>query len=294
MNVRGDKKEKLVSICVPTYNGATYLHETLACIKAQDYGHIEVIISDDQSKDDTLKIATQYAQESDFPVHIHKHTPAGIGANWNHCISKAHGAYIKFLFQDDLMTADCVRRMVDTFDAHPDTGIVASKRTFLYTTENKELVERMSKYEDLQEGMTEQGGYHVLSNTLFGQANFMSSPYNKVGEPSVTMFRKSLIDTVGLYREDLDQILDYEFCYRVLRNATIRVIKDKLVTFRIHDTQASQVNQNKAIKDYERWERMLYDDYNHLIHPELKEKLYQRYHPWPELKRKIKAKLTRS
>ncbi|WP_346983872.1 glycosyltransferase [Chryseobacterium sp. POE27] len=49
-----------VSVCIPVYNAEKYLKESLDSIKKQTFKSIEVIISDDQSKDNTLKIANEF------------------------------------------------------------------------------------------------------------------------------------------------------------------------------------------------------------------------------------------
>ena len=50
-----------VSVCVPTYNGAAHLAETLASIAGQTYHDYEVVIVDDGSTDGTLALAEAYA-----------------------------------------------------------------------------------------------------------------------------------------------------------------------------------------------------------------------------------------
>ena len=47
----------LVSICIPTYNGKRYIDQCISSAMNQSYNNIEIIISDDQSTDDTLNIA---------------------------------------------------------------------------------------------------------------------------------------------------------------------------------------------------------------------------------------------
>ena len=44
----------LVSICIPTYNGDLYIKECLNSAINQTYENIEIIISDDNSQDDTI------------------------------------------------------------------------------------------------------------------------------------------------------------------------------------------------------------------------------------------------
>ena len=108
-------KLPLVSICIPTYNGEAYLQEALDSIQNQDYQNLEVVISDDNSSDNTVSIIQKFKNEVDFSVTIISHTPKGIGANWNNCIKHAAGTYIKFLFQDENAMPDSI--MDDFFDS---------------------------------------------------------------------------------------------------------------------------------------------------------------------------------
>jgi len=52
----------MVSICIPTYNGAKYLPECVDSVLAQTHSDCEVLIVDDCSSDDTLEIANGYAR----------------------------------------------------------------------------------------------------------------------------------------------------------------------------------------------------------------------------------------
>ena len=52
------KKQKLVSIIVQAYNSADTIVRTLESIKAQTYSKIELIVTDDKSKDQTIETKT--------------------------------------------------------------------------------------------------------------------------------------------------------------------------------------------------------------------------------------------
>jgi len=286
-----------ISICIPTYQGETYLQEALDSILAQDFQDIEVIISDDASSDATLDIAERFKSVAAFPVHIHKHTPQGIGANWNHSVSLAKGEYIKFLFQDDVLLPGCLNAMCNFLDEHPSYGMVVSKRSFIVEGEmqGESIKKWISTYSDLQ---AEFKGPHEpflhLDKQIFSSSTFRSSPMNKVGEPSVYMFRKLVYDQIGPFREDLKQILDYEFCYRLLKVSDIAVLPQTLVSFRIHAQQATNVNKGEDIPDYRLYDYILYENYRKWLHPDLRKKLIKRYHPFHIFKSKVvlKIKLT--
>jgi len=265
-----------VSVCIPTYNGEKYLKESLESIKKQTFKNIEVIISDDQSKDNTLKIAHEFKQEVDFPVSIYTHQPQGIGANWNHCIEKAEGTYIKFLFQDDILYDTCIEEMVEIYTKYPEIGLVACKRDFIIDPDMKSEQTEIwiEKYKDLQidyELFNE--SIYYLTKNVFGEISFLDGHRNKIGEPSCVMFRKDITKSIGLFDVRLKQILDYEYWYRILKDNPIIVINKPLAAFRIHGNQATHVNSTAEINDYNTYHRILHTEYYHYLHDSLKKSL---------------------
>ena len=64
------KKEELVSVVVVTYNSALTIVETLESVKNQSYQNIELIITDDASKDNTLKLCKDWLDQNGnrFPL----------------------------------------------------------------------------------------------------------------------------------------------------------------------------------------------------------------------------------
>lgn len=270
----------LVSICIPTYNGAPFLQEALDSARKQTYKNIEVIISDDASNDQTLEIARNFKKEVDFPVYILNHKPLVIGANWNNCIRNANGEYIKFLFQDDVLEQNCIEEQIKVFRDSNNIGLVACKRKFLIENEVNEVLEKwIEKYNNLQKnlGLPNNKDLFILTKSLFKNHKFLKSPPNKVGEPTTVLFRKSLVKEIGYFREDLHQILDYEFYYRVLKKKNIAIINKELVSFRIHPEQATNVNRNRPINDYFIYDKILYKHYFWYLNKVERKRLFLKY-----------------
>ncbi len=133
---------------------------------------------------------------------------------------------------------------------------------------------------------------YCLTRDIFSLNTFISNPKNKIGEPSTVLFRKSLIDEIGYFNEELKQILDYEYWYRILKKYPVAIINKPLVKFRLHGMQATNVNRNKNIDDYRIYEEILYHQYYKLLHPHLQKRLYKKYHPISLLKNRIKKILS--
>lgn len=239
--------QPLISICVPTYNGARYLQQALDSIAAQTYKNIEVIISDDTSTDKTLEICKTFKENSDFPVHIYPHQPAGIGANWNHCISKTNGDYIKFLFQDDILENNCLEKSLFYMQQH-NLLVVCSKR-LLIDGKNQSVNSGafFEKFGDLQKNTLDLDfkEFHLLKKEDLKKIKPHQLSYNIFGEPIAFLFSKEIFEKYGLFRTDLKQILDTEMGYRILRHQPIGIIAEKLYQFRLHNAQESSLHQQR-------------------------------------------------
>lgn len=242
---------QLVSVCIPTYNGKKYLQEALNSVKNQTYKNIEVIISDDSSNDATLEICHRFKKEVSFPVHIYHHQPNGIGANWNYCLKKANGKYLKLLFQDDIMESDCIEIMMKYLLKYR-LEIVVSKRSII--DQNSEPVTEGQWYDNFHDLQKPAGipavDFYVL--TKKNLKNLNSQRYlndNIVGEPCVSMFTKKLYDRIGSFDENLHQVLDYAYWITILAKYDIGIIRKKLVKFRHHEQQASSINTGKGIDE---------------------------------------------
>lgn len=274
--------ELLVSICIPTFNGEKYLMEALDSVKHQTYKNLEVIVSDDDSDDKTLDLVKNFKNKANFPVYIHHHNPNGIGANWNNCIKKANGEYIKFLFQDDVLYSECIEEMVKIINKGAQIALVSAKRDILF--EGPATHERriwMDRHGNLQFQLpSNKDGLILLDKSFFKSPLFYKYPYNKVGEPSGTLFRKSLLQEIGFFREDMFQILDVEFYNRILKKHEIAIINKELYAFRIHSLQATNQNKSKEQEELLLYDRILFSDFFWYLNTDLKQYLLDLFRPF--------------
>ena len=111
----------LVSVPVPSYNGARFLREALDSILAQRYPNLEIIPLDDASTDETPSIAAEY---SDRVTYIRQTSNLGIHDNVNVGIARARGELIATYHADDLYLPTIVETQVTYLTAHPEVGAV--------------------------------------------------------------------------------------------------------------------------------------------------------------------------
>lgn len=105
---------ELVSVAVLTYNSREFVLDTLESIFNQTYKDIELIVSDDASKDDTISIVRSWCETNrvkerfiDLKI-ITVPINTGIPSNYNRCINTASGEWIKTIAGDDALMPNCI------------------------------------------------------------------------------------------------------------------------------------------------------------------------------------------
>ena len=262
----------LVSICIPTFNGAAYLSDALESALIQTYRNIEIIVSDDSSSDDTLRIVESFKGKTTIPIYVYHHQPSGIAANWDHAVQRASGEYIKFLFQDDLLMPHCIEEMLAVFAADEAIGLVFSKREIISeVTDTKWIAKHNSIHLHWKVLNPINEGKELLKDP-----GLLTQPMNKVGEPSVVMFKKEVFHRVGPFHPQLKQKLDYEYWFRIMKSYKVGFVDKELSAFRFHAAQATGGYRKSAAKkrlEEKRFYNILRKDFFKYLHPLVKIKV---------------------
>lgn len=109
-----------VSVNVVTYNQEAFLAETLDSILSQDYPNIEIIITDDASKDATQSIATAYANKHPGIIRtVFSQVNTGISLNANRGLMLCTGKYICPFAGDDLLLPGKLTAQVALMESDP-------------------------------------------------------------------------------------------------------------------------------------------------------------------------------
>ena len=112
----------LVSVIIPAYNGAAFLPEAVASVRAQDLP-VDLIVVDDGSTDDTAAVAAALA------VRLVQRPNGGVGAARNSGLAAATCPFVAFLDVDDLWPLGSVRRRLDYLETHPAADFVQGELT---------------------------------------------------------------------------------------------------------------------------------------------------------------------
>ena len=233
----------LVSICVPTYNSARYLRESLDSIVAQTYGNLEVIISDNASSDDSAAIADEYGATYGFKV-VRNGDNIGPFRNWNRMLEQAQGEYVAIYHSDDVYDPTIIEESVALLEQERTVGLVGTLATIIDETGKECYSVKLPE--------------RVTPAALYGFADVFRAVLGNGGDriflvtPSVMVRRRYYrelgpFDTSGRF----GSAGDYEMWLRVAARAAVAVIPRPLMRYRIHSGQGSEqeLRRNVAIPD---------------------------------------------
>ena len=140
-NVETGKKPK-ISIIIPAYNGADYLRECIDSVQNQTLKEIEIILVNDGSYDNSLKIMEEYAAADDR-ISVLSQENQGLSCSRNKGMQYVRGTYIEFLDCDDMLTPNTASELFDYAESEK-LDVLFFGATTIY--ENENLALQFSQY----------------------------------------------------------------------------------------------------------------------------------------------------
>jgi glycosyltransferase involved in cell wall biosynthesis len=129
----------LVSILIPAYDAERWIADTIQSALAQTWPRKEIIVVDDGSSDETLRVARQFASET---VSIVTQENQGAGAARNKALELCQGDYIQWLDADDLLSPDKIARQMEAVEECQSKGTLLSSAWgyFMYRPSHAQFV----------------------------------------------------------------------------------------------------------------------------------------------------------
>ncbi len=119
-----------ITIIVPVYNVEKYLAATLESLVNQTYPHLQLMIINDGTQDNSQEIIDQYASKYDF-IKAYKKDNGGIADTRNFALERIETEYFGFLDSDDTADATMVEKMMAKA-LESDADIVVSNFNWVY------------------------------------------------------------------------------------------------------------------------------------------------------------------
>ncbi len=172
-----------ISIIMGIYNCAPYLKESIDSIINQTYSNWELIMCDDGSKDDTLKIALSYQEKYPDKIIVLKNkVNKGLNYTLNKCLKKAKGEFIARQDGDDISLPERFEKEMAFLEEHKDYALVSTSMISFDENGNFGTIRHPEKVEKddfrfgspfshatiiiRKEAMEDVGGYSVADHLL--------------------------------------------------------------------------------------------------------------------------------
>lgn len=132
-------KRPHVSIGMPVYNGANYMQEAIDSILNQTYKDFELIITDNDSDDETQEICERYADLDKRVRYYRNKDNIGAARNYNKVFYLSRGDYFKWVAHDDVLAPEFLEEAVKILDERPE--IIAVQSEVKIINRNSEVIE---------------------------------------------------------------------------------------------------------------------------------------------------------
>lgn len=113
----------LVTVVIASYNHAPYIEKCILSVVQQTYPHIELLVVDDGSTDDSVARIEQLQREHGFELCVQQNK--GLTHTLNEAIARAKGSLIAPFGSDDIMVPERIAKQVAYMQDKPEVGICA-------------------------------------------------------------------------------------------------------------------------------------------------------------------------
>jgi glycosyltransferase involved in cell wall biosynthesis len=203
-----------VSVIIPNYNYEKFIAATIESVLSQTYENIEIIVVDDGSKDNSLKVLERFGEK----LRVIQQKNAGVSAARNNGVQNSTGEFIAFLDADDIWLPEKLQRQIERFNADSEVGLVHCSMTLI----------------DPQD--------QPIDENRNGQEGWVSTEFLRfergvvVGASSTALVKRSIFDEIGGFDVCLSTAADWDFCYQVSRKYKFGFVTEPLVLYRMHGT----------------------------------------------------------
>lgn len=211
----------LVSICIPCYNAADFIADTIQSTLNQTYQNIEIIICDDRSTDSTINIIKSF---DDKRIQLYENEKnLGCSGNYNRVLSYAKGQYTKLLCADDIIIPTCIEKQTAAFEKQKDKNIVlVTAHKYVINYKGKSLFVKKFPGKGFINGKKA-----IRKSVLHGT--------NIFGEPGLPLMKTSILKKTSGVIEDkyYTYCNDFDLWCKMLLLGNLYVINEPLFSFRI-------------------------------------------------------------
>ncbi|MBR5597746.1 MAG: glycosyltransferase [Lachnospiraceae bacterium] len=139
----------MISIVVPIFNGEKYIKDCITSILLQTYVDWELLLIDNASDDDSLRLCKEYAVKDDRIQVLHQHRNMGVSVARNLGMEKARGEFVTFVDIDDWIEDDYLERLF-AFQNQNKADMVICGYQKAFDKDRQVLQDRLKKQKENQ------------------------------------------------------------------------------------------------------------------------------------------------
>ncbi|MET4083614.1 glycosyltransferase involved in cell wall biosynthesis [Pedobacter sp. UYP30] len=195
-----NEKLPLISVCIPAYNSAQYIVQTITCICVQSYSNIEIIVVNDGSQDQTEEFLESIKDER---LKIFNIPNSGACKARNFAYEKANGDFIVFFDADDYVMPNFIATQYDAIRKDLNSVVFSGWGRF----HNNDLTTLK-----IEETPRETFTFLKWINTYWYNTKSMTNPGR-------ALIPRNLLEIAGLWNEELSLNDDFEFFTRIFKTS---------------------------------------------------------------------------
>lgn len=218
------KKNRLISVVMPVYNGGKMLSDSIESVLNQTYDNIELIIVNDYSTDNTESIIDNYASKDSRVVKINNPRNLKLPATLNVGFQRAEGEYWTWTSADNKYKPTAIATMAEIMDNNTEVGFVYANFTAIDSNGNVLYERELESSDSLQYG-------------------------NCIG--ACFLYKKECAIKAGQYDITLFLAEDYDYWIRLSRETKIHHINESLYYYRRHENSLTSTRETEiSIQTY--------------------------------------------
>lgn len=227
-------REPLVSVCIPAYNSEKTIAKTISSLIIQTYKNLEIIIIDNCSTDETVKIIKEFVDPRIKIIQNDEHLPAAEN-NWNRCFQFAKGEFMAIFHADDVYLPNMIFRQIEIFKKNPIVGGVFTEGDVI--DEHDKVIDRLRLPPQIS-GDTPYT-YRELLPIVLEQGDFFLCPS--------AMIKGDVYKKLAPFRYELfGSASDFDMWLRVAKTCPVIIIDEKLMKYRISRSQGSFILKSRT------------------------------------------------
>lgn len=239
--------DPLVSVLVPNYNHEKYLKNRLESIFKQTYQNIEVILMDDCSTDDSLKILNKYSKHQKVSgLFINDKNSGSPFKQWQKGFELAKGEWIWIAESDDYADNMFLEKLIQCNKLNDDALSVIYSQSIDVDGEGNFLQSRIS-YTSVFEPNIWKDDFEMKGDNFV--KNYLSR-YNVIPNASAVIFKKKLLKNIIVddVMAKMKMCGDWLFWIKIINNSNVFFLAESLNYFRNHEKISRNHNDLKRKK----------------------------------------------